>query len=243
MILFLNRVYGQSGSEDHLVYLPLIEKPESCVVPGQTYNKMNVSGPAGTVPAANNPDLNLGICGYTPTVAGLHLVVLGPVWDSKAPQLPAVFADNRVPVFSNAYHRYRHIWGTGCTTDTTSQWDTTLLGMGVSPSEIIHVPDSGYDIGGGYEVMVLYAAANRITFHIGNRDTMDGYVIHFEDVCIDPNLLALYDSLNAVGRNELPVLRGHQPFGRALSSEIKVAIRDEGSFLDPRSRNDWWQGR
>jgi hypothetical protein len=29
----------------------------------------------------------------------------------------------------------------------------------------------------------------------------------------------------------------------AVGSEIQVAVRDTGSFMDPRSRNDWWQGR
>jgi hypothetical protein len=56
-------------------------------------------------------------------------------------------------------------------------------------------------------------------------------------------LLALYQQSDAAGRYNLPVLRGHQAFGKALGGEIQIAIRDWGGFLDPRSRNDWWQGR
>jgi hypothetical protein len=56
-------------------------------------------------------------------------------------------------------------------------------------------------------------------------------------------LLALYRQLNSAGRVELPALRPGQPFGRAAGGEIDAAIRDSGSFLDPRSRKDWWQGR
>ena len=67
--------------------------------------------------------------------------------------------------------------------------------------------------------------------------------MHLEDVCIEPDLLAKYNSLHAAGRDSLPVLKGRQPFGRAISGEIKVAMRDSGHFLDPRSRNSWWIGR
>ena len=115
--------------------------------------------------------------------------------------------------------------------------------MGVKPGETIYTPDSGYDIGGGYEYMVMYAGESDITLHVGREDNFPGYVIHLDGVCVDPDLLALYRQLHAAGRDELPALRGHQPFGRALGNEIQIAVRDSGSFMDPRSRNDWWQGR
>jgi hypothetical protein len=113
--------------------------------------------------------------------------------------------------------------------------------MGVQRGEMILTPDSGYDIGEGRDVLVLYAEPTRITFHIGREDGFTGYVMHLEDVCVEPGLLALYQASNAAGRQALPALAGRQPFGRALGNEIKIAIRDHGSFLDPRSRNDWWQ--
>jgi hypothetical protein len=64
-----------------------------------------------------------------------------------------------------------------------------------------------------------------------------------ENVCVEPSLLALYETLDDAGRVQLPALRGGQPFGRALGTEIRVAIRDAGTFMDPRSRKDWWQGK
>ena len=64
-----------------------------------------------------------------------------------------------------------------------------------------------------------------------------------DSVCTDPDLLALYRQNHAAGRGNLPALRGHQAFGVAVGSEIQVAVRDTGTFMDPRSRNDWWQGR
>ena len=72
---------------------------------------------------------------------------------------------------------------------------------------------------------------------------MRGYTIHIEGVCVEPRLLALYRLWNEAGRGELPALRGGQPFGRARGDEIGVAIRDAGTFMDPRSRRDWWRGK
>jgi hypothetical protein len=114
--------------------------------------------------------------------------------------------------------------------------------MAVAPGEVIHVPDSGYNIGGGNDVHVLYASDSRITLkYTGEDNVISGYTIHIENVCVEPDLLALYETWNADGRSELPALPGNTPLGRALSSEISVSIRDNGAFLDPRSRKDWWQ--
>ena len=87
------------------------------------------------------------------------------------------------------------------------------------------------------------AGDSGITLYIGTDDDFHGYVVHIEDVCVDPDLVDLYWDLHNKGRKELPALKGHQAFGKAINNEIKVAVRDTGSFLDPRSRNDWWRGR
>ena len=52
--------------------------------------------------------------------------------------------------------------------------------------------------------------------------------------------MALYEACNAAGRGELPALRPDQPLGRARGTEVYVAIRDTGSWMDPRVRKDWW---
>ena len=116
--------------------------------------------------------------------------------------------------------------------------------MGVTPNELIYPPASGYDIGSGYEVLVLYATEERITLKYTREDNVVlGYTIHVENICVEPSLLALYRSWNDAGRARLPALRAGQPMGRARSSEIGVVIRDTGQFWDPRSRNEWWQGK
>ena len=116
--------------------------------------------------------------------------------------------------------------------------------MRTTPGEIIRLPVAGYDVGGGYGALVLYAEPTRLTLkYTREDDVVAGYTIHLENICVDANLLAKYRSLNAAGRAELPALRPGQPLGRASGHQIDAAIRDSGSFLDPRSRKDWWQGR
>jgi len=94
--------------------------------------------------------------------------------------------------------------------------------------------------------MVLYAEESRLTLGYTRRDGVNaGYVVHLENVCIDPNLVALYraqmdaDGWHATGH--LPALRNNQPLGVALAPGIGVAIRDSGAFMDPRSQKDWWR--
>jgi hypothetical protein len=111
------------------------------------------------------------------------------------------------------------------------------------PSEPVHVPGSGYPIGQDYEVLVLYATSERLTLkYTGEDNVKEGYTLHLEGVCSDPNLLALYQALDGAGRHELPALRPGQAFGRARGVRFGVAIRDAGAFMDPRSRKDWWHG-
>jgi len=101
--------------------------------------------------------------------------------------------------------------------------------------------------GGGYKAMVLYAEQTRITLAYTRQDSViPGYTVHIENVCVDPNLLSLYkaqtgaDGWHVTGN--LPALRNDQALGTALNMEIQVAIRDKGSFMDPRSAKDWWDG-
>ena len=107
------------------------------------------------------------------------------------------------------------------------------------------MPQRGVTIGAdGYEALVLYASTERITLKYTREDNViAGYTIHIEGICVEPNLLALYQSWNDKGRGHLPALMAGQGVGRADGNEIQVAIRDCGSFMDPRSRKDWWQGR
>jgi hypothetical protein len=232
------------------LYLPLITNPPTdtvpltvCVPTGETYGTLDPDDPPASN-VAQHPDMNLAVRGYTPTTAYLGLVDYDGNIDPAAPQLYTLFDDQRTPVFNAAYRVYRWDWTCNCLGGPIMKWDVTLLGMETTPGELIHLPVAGYDVGGGYGALVLYAEPTRLTLKYTRDDNVvGGYTLHLENICVDENLLALYEQLDAAGRAELPALFPGQPVGRAPGTEIDAAIRDSGSFLDPRTRKDWWQGR
>jgi hypothetical protein len=61
--------------------------------------------------------------------------------------------------------------------------------------------------------------------------------VHYLGLQVDPNLLELFRESKG---NELPGLTHDVPVGVA-TDELIVAIRDRGTFLDARSRLDWWR--
>ena len=227
------------------VYLPFIVKAKVCQpIPGESYGDLSVNSAPTNPPAEEHPDLNLTMRGYELTDADKGLVDYSGGSDPNAPQLPGLFADNRTATFSNVYQVYGWDWEYNRRGALITDPEVTLAGLAVTPGETIHVPDSGYEIGGGYEMLVLYATPERITLKYTPDDhVIWGYTLHIENICVEPRLLALYQSWNEAGRGHLPALRAGQAFGRARGNEIGVVIRDNGAFMDPRSRKDWWQGR
>jgi hypothetical protein len=233
----------------YYVFLPFISRPKTCqAIPGEAYSTLSVDEPRPPTdpPAEEHADQNLALRGYEPTDKYKGLVDYNGPFDPGAPQLPGLFADNRTGTFSAVYQIYDWIWegGCNCRGGLVTIPEVTLAGLAVAPDETIHVPESGYTIGSGYEVLVLYASPERITLKYTRTDTVaGGYTLHVENVCVEPNLLALYEAWNSAGRSQLPALRAGQAFGRAIGDEIGVVIRDSGNSMDPRSRKDWWQGR
>jgi len=228
-------------------FLPFLSKQEAqlvaCRLTGESYGELDVIAPPTDRPADQHADLNLGLRGYAQTIATQSLVSYNGYSDSSAPQLSGLFSDNRRPAFRTLYRVYDWNWDCNCRGNLITTWPVTLAGLAVTPGELIRVPDSGYSIGSGYEVLVLYASTNRVTLKYTRTDNVvSGYTLQIENICVDPNLLAHYQSWNAAGRGHLPALRPGQAVGRATGNEIGVAIRDTGSFMDPRSRNDWWIG-
>ena len=219
--------------------------PSACqAIPGVSYGSLSISGSPSDRPAEAHPDINLSIRGWSGVSESLGLVNYNGNTDSRAPQLPGLFSDNRTPRFTSAARVYNWDWGANRRGGLITTWPVTLLGMAATSGEVIRLPDSGYDIGSGYDALVLYATETRLTIKYTREDNVvRGYTLHLENVCTEPSLLALYRQLNAQGRRTLPALRPGQPLGRATSSQILAAIRDTGNFMDPRSRKDWWRGR
>lgn len=235
-----------AGEQETHLFLPFILSPTwstlDCNVPGVSYISFPIIPPPTDRPAEEHGDLNLALRGYAPTTADLHLQDYGGDTDPSAPQLDTLFANNRLPIFSNVYQVRHWDWNCNCQADLITDPDVTHLGMVVTAGEVIHVPDSGYNIGGDNDVLVLYASEDRITLkYTGEDNVIQGYTIHIENICVEPDLLALYRHWNKVGREQLPALPGGQPLGRAIAGEISVSVRDNGTFLDPRSGKDWWK--
>jgi hypothetical protein len=241
-------IAASQGITSH-VFLPFVmRQPFVCQpVPGVQYGTLDVvpgTYPPTDPPPEEHPDLNLTLRGYETTTAYLGLVHYDNGIDDRAPQLYTLFADHRVPAFSTVYQVYDWNWEDNRRGGLLTVWDVTLAGMGVAPGEVLYFPDSGYNIGNDYDALVLYATEERITLKYTREDNVvQGYTIHVEDFCVEPSLLALYRTWNDAGRGRLPALRGGQPIGRARGYEVGVAVRDRGTFLDPRSRKDWWQGK
>jgi subtilisin family serine protease len=104
------------------------------------------------------------------------------------------------------------------------------------------------------EVLVLFADHDTVALRYTREDSSapPGYTIHIDNICTDPNLLALYNTLDDPSGPRyqypnasygLPNLYAGQSFGVARTSEVVVAIADTGSFQDPRSLDEWWQIR
>ena len=231
------------------LYLPLVAQagPTPIPTPVATFTTLPVQGPPVDRPAATNPDLNLAIRSYVTTTAALTLVDVDGDTDPDAPQLAALFSPPRLPSFTAVYQVYDWNWACsadGCRGDPIGFPQVTLLTMAVTPGEPLFLPTRKQEIhAGGYKALVLYAEETRITLTYTREDTpARGYLVHIENILVDPALLALYRNKDAAGRKELPALRNNERFANASGSTLNVAIRDTGSFMDPRARKDWWIG-
>lgn len=239
---------ANAAAASRRVLLPIVSYSDGSSDTGAHYETIPVAEPSPDGrPAALHGDLNLALRGYSATSATLGLVNYGGDFDGNAPQLAGIFSDRRLPVFASVHRVYDWDWGCsadGCRGAPLSYPPVTLLGLRTRPGEFLSIPSRGPEIyGGGYTALVLYAEPARITLvYTRNDHVKAGYTVHLEGISVDSALLALYRQANAAGRSSLPALHNDQPLGIASGYEVRVAIRDRGSFLDPRSRKDWWQG-
>ncbi len=241
--LIVATIQATKADDKHSVYLPyVVTPPLDCNVPDTVYGSFPIVPPPTDRPAEVHGDINLALRGYTETTAVLTLQDVDGGTDPNAPQLDGLFSPNRLPIFTTAYQAHHWDWGCNCRGDAISDPEVTHLGMGVDIGEIIYVPDSGYDIGGGNEVLILYATDERITLkYTGEDNVVFGYTLHIENICVEPDLVELYETWNMAGRSQLPALPAGSAIGRALGSEISISIRDTGVFKDPRTQKDWWK--
>jgi hypothetical protein len=239
------------------LFLPMVSSSRTVAQPPQaicpttsnrSYHLVPIEPPPADRPAESHGDLNLALRSYAATNASLQIIdVHGPA-DDHAPQFPGIFQDTRTPLFTSAHRVYDWDWSCGkdgCRSASLTPREVSMLGLSMNPGEVVSIPSRGPRIyAGEYKVLVLYASEERITLGYTRRDSVaPGYTVHMERLCIDPNLVALYRQANLSGRSSLPALRNGDILGTARTNEILVSVRDKGTFMEPRSRKDWWKGR
>lgn len=208
---------------------------------GERFDTLDIQGRRETQTGDGHPNMNLAVRGWQPVDEALAFVNYGRDVDLvQPPRLLELIP--RAPIFRsthrvydwNGQHPYRR-------ERPITDWPVTLLGLAAQAGEPLFTPSSGRPISPEHAVLVHYAAPERITLQYTRDDISSvGYTLHLDQICVDPNLLALYRQLDAAGRSRLPALRPGQPFGRARGDQVLLAIRDSGRFMDPRSIRDWW---
>jgi hypothetical protein len=189
------------------------------------------------------PDYNLNIRGWESISGHLGLIPFDHPIDPGAPQLSTLVEGNTSPAITSLRQIYDWNWNINARGGLYRLADApadfaTLVGFAANGN--ILVPESGYDLG-GFEVLVLFATNNQILLKYTLEDSIvSGYAIHLMNLSINPDLVAYYNELNSQGREKLPALLAGEIIGSA-GGEVWVAIRDTGSFMDPRWINDWWQ--
>jgi hypothetical protein len=199
--------------------------------------------------AARSPDLNMHVRGWYPVEESLDFVRYpyppdAPP-DTEHPLRLSNIAGSTVESFVDTSQLNDWDWlGCNCAIPrSSSTYPVTMLGLRTTPGQAIRIAGRDRQVDPqGYTAMVLYADAGQIALKYTWEDRVDeGYLVHLVNLCVDPNLVALYQRLDAAGRRRLPGVTNLSAIGTARSDKVDVIVRDSGSFLDPRSWQDWWQ--
>ncbi|MBE7555206.1 MAG: hypothetical protein HS126_29505 [Anaerolineales bacterium] len=206
------------------------------VSPANSYQLIPLEGPRESRPAADHGDLNLKLRDPQPIAADLTLVdINGSGLDPDAPNLAAIFN----PDFVRAYAVHDWDWGCNCRGKLLQAEHGVLVGIRTTPGAPVFIPPRKQNVyADKYYATLLYASEDSLTFAYTRAGSVArGYTIHYLGLHTDPNLVALFRRSQG---GELPGLTLDTPVGTA-AAELIVAVRDNGTFLDARSRRDWWE--
>ncbi len=198
-------------------------------------------------PLENHPEVNLRLRGWGEVNESKELQSRNGNWDGLDDKMPPQFSslyNGPVPQIAKTYVVYEWDFENNKSLApqvATPNFKVHMIGFSANEGQALHGLKAGRTIDGTNVFLVLYATKNDILFTHSNEDNIeDGYLFYFVDFCVDPNLLAQYNSDSAGGRRQLPVIRTGQVFGYAGNTDPKAAVRDSFSFVDPRAKEDWW---
>lgn len=201
-----------------------------------SYKLIPIEGGRDARPADEHGDLNLKLREPQPADFEPSLIeISGSGIDPQSPKLSTVFE----PEFTKTYAVHDWDWGCNCKGNLIQDGSAVLVEIKTTPGQPVFIPKTERDIyEGKYYAVVLYASEDSLTFVYARAGTVvNGYTIHYVGFQTDPNLVKLFRDSKG---NELPGLTLDTPVGVA-TDEILVAMRDNGKFLDARSRLDWWK--
>ncbi|MEW5960852.1 MAG: hypothetical protein AB1801_24265 [Chloroflexota bacterium] len=243
---------SQTGAATPVAVAPTVETPlaaaggaqQSAVAeftPPQTssnsYSLIAIEGQRESRPPAEHGDLNLKLRQPEPGQLDPGLVEIpGSGIDPNAPNFAASLSPDQI-VKTYAIHDWD--WGCNCPGNLLPKEEAVLIGLKTTPGEPIFIPKTERDIfGGKYYATLLYADKDSLTFVYARAGSVvKGYTVHYVGLYTDPNLIALFEESKG---SELPGLTLDTPVGVA-GNELIMAIRDNGKFLDARSKKDWWE--
>lgn len=227
-------------------------------------NKFDKDSPVRPTPT--NPDKNLKYRESPSTIfdhptAWTGLAAYTTSDTTPPPQIATIFSPARTPGFTNNYLLHNWNWidsnkpgSPGTRGSQLAYPQSRAIGMVTTPGEPLRAPCHGYNLGspwgtGGYGV--LYADSTSITLVATRYDSVaKGYTLHILGVNVNPTLVSMYNTDdNSAGARyhnskfNLPGLKPGQIFGTAAGSEIIVALRDNGSFMDTGDSTNWWRIR
>lgn len=164
----------------------------------------------------------------------------------------AGFADVKVFEYGSA-------WGNRGEQERT-RGDAPAVKVPVPQGHSVCTPETLYDIGGG-EAMVVFAANDRVTIHIGRHEYIvgktnncggqhcsGGYWIYIDGINVDTDIVNAYNSIKsaqeAAGADltpiSLPIVQAKRRLGTArLQNSITMTIWDDGRML-PLNDNHYW---
>lgn len=217
------------------------ESAASAFVPPQTssnsYSLIPIDGQRESRPPAEHGDLNLKLREPEPSQVDTGLVEIpGSGIDPEAPKLSKMFSPEQI-VQTYAVHDWD--WGCNCPGNLLPPEEAVLIEINTTPGEPVFIPQTERDIyDGKYVATVLYASEDSLTFvYARGGSVVKGYTFHYVGLYTDPNLIALFEESEG---SELPGLTLDTPVGVA-GEKLLVAVRDNGKFLDARSKKDWWE--